>query len=243
MMTRNTPSYWVHNSRWETLEDKHKGQRPHIDPNAIPTNWPDHLDEAIRQLNDHILPALNATPCELLFALPFRPDRAVPLVALPTTPTDTHINFTLAETFHADAHLLSLRDAERRKTSFDTHAPITTFKIGDLVQVYDSASDFNHKSINKLTPKWSKPRLIYGEFSNSFSLCTTTGIPLKGLFHSRRMHHFIPLCGSHLDIAHLRDNEPQPEANQAIAEAEEKMFKDLTQNSSKLNPPTADEGL
>ncbi|PPQ91961.1 hypothetical protein CVT25_004435 [Psilocybe cyanescens] len=142
-----------------------------------------------------------------------------------------------------DAHLLSLTDAERRKTSFDTHAPITTFKIGDLVQVYDSASDFNHKSINKLTPKWSEPRLIYGQFSNSFSLCTTTGIPLKGLFHSRRMRHFIPLRGSHLDIAHPRDNKPPSEADHAIADAEEKMFEDLTQNSSRLNPPTADEGL
>src|ERR1700678_928472 len=100
---------------------------------------------------------------------------------------DTHTNFTLAEVFRANAHLLSLEDAERRKTSFDTNSPLVKFLIGNLVQVYDSASDFNFCSINKLAPKWSEPRITHGEFSNSFLLCTTSGIPLKGLFHSRRL--------------------------------------------------------
>ena len=37
--------------------------------NPKPTleRWPEYMDEAIRQLNDRILPALNATPRELLF--------------------------------------------------------------------------------------------------------------------------------------------------------------------------------
>jgi len=160
---------------------------PTTDPKSIPANWPEHFDEAIRQLNDRILPALNATPRELLFALPFRPDNTLPLVPLPTTALNAHENFTLAETFRADTHLASLHDADQRKETFDNNSPITTFKIGDLVQVYDSASDFNHKSINKLMPKWSEPWIIYAEFTNSFSLCTLSGIPLKGVAHSRRM--------------------------------------------------------
>jgi transposase InsO family protein len=171
----------------------------------LPESWPEHLDEAIRQMNDRILPALNATPRELLFGLPFRPDSTIPLVPLPTLPFDTHTNFTLAETFRANAHLLSLEDAERRKTSFDSNSPVTEFYIGNLVQVYDSASDFNYRSINKLAPKWSEPRIIHGKFSNSFSLCTTAGIPLKGLFHSRRLRRYIPLRGTPLDIAHPRE--------------------------------------
>ena len=193
----------------------------------IPESWPEHIDEAIRQINDRILPALNATPRELLFGLPFRPDQTIPLVPLPTSLLDTHTNFTLAEVFRANAHLLSLEDAERHKTSFDTNSPIVKFHIGDLVQVYDSVSDFNYRSINKLAPKWSEPRMIHGEFSNSFLLCTTSGIPLKGLFHSRRLRHYIPLRGSPLDISHPRESVPASDDDLEIADAEERMATEL----------------
>jgi transposase InsO family protein len=200
--------------------------------NPIPGNWPDHLDEALRQLNDRILPALNASPRELLFGLPLRPGSAIPLIPLPTTPSDTHINTTLSETFRANAHLLSLEDAERRKTSFDNNSPLTKFYIGNLVQVYDSASDFNYSAINKLAPKWSEPRIIYGEFTNSFSLCTTSGIPLKGLFHSRRLRHFIPLRGTPLDTLHPREEIIPSSADLQIAEAEERMATEFSLNQS-----------
>ena len=130
----------------------------------------------------------------------------LPLVPLPTTILNAHKNFTLAETFRADAHLASLHDADHRKDTFDNNSPITTFKISDLIQVYDSASDFNHKSINKLMPKWSGPRIIYAEFSNSFSLCTLSGISLKGVAHSRRIWHYIPLRGTHLDSLYPREH-------------------------------------
>ena len=200
--------------------------------NHIPESWPDHLDEAIRQLNDRILPALNATPRELLFGLPFRPDSTLPLVPLPTSPLDTHTNFTLAETFRANAHLLSLEDAERCKTSFDNNSPLTKFCIGNLVQVYDSASDFNYRSINKLAPKWSEPRIIHGEFSNSFLLCTTSGIPLRGLFHSRRLRHYIPLRGTPLDVAHPCECTTPSNDDLAIAEVEEQMATELYLNQS-----------
>jgi transposase InsO family protein len=202
------------------------------DPKPIPESWPENIEEAIRQMNDRILPALNATPRELLFGLPFRPDKNIPLVPLPTSSLDTHTNFTLAEIFRANAHLLSLEDAERRKISFDTHSPIVKFQIGNLVQVYDSVSDFNYRSINKLAPKWSEPRIIHGEFSNSFLLCTISGIPLKGLFHSRRLRHYIPLRGTHLDTTHPRE-EPIPSNDDLeIAEAEERMATELHSTSS-----------
>jgi transposase InsO family protein len=198
----------------------------------VPESWPEYLDEAIRQLNDRILPALKATPRELLFGLPLRPDSAVPLVPLPTSPVDTHINFTLAETFRANAHLLSLEDAERRKMSFDTNSPIVKFHTGDLVQIYDSVSDFNYRSINKLAPKWSEPRIIYGELSNSFLLCTLTGIPLKGPFHSRRLRHYIPLRGTSLDILYPREDITPPIDDLEIVEAEEKMATEFDLNQS-----------
>ena len=183
-------------------------------------------------MNDRILPALNATPRELLFGLPFRPDTPIPLIPSPTSSSDTYINATLTENFRANAHLLSLEDAERRKTSFDTNSPLTKFYIGNLIQVYDSASDFNYSAINKLAPKWSEPRIIYGEFSNSFSLCNMSGIPLKGLFHSHRLRHYIPLRGTPLDILHPReDTEPSCE-DLDIAEAEERMATEFSLNQS-----------
>lgn len=203
---------------------------PTADAQSIPHNWPDHLEEAIRQLNDRILPALNATPRELLFALPIRPDGSLPLKPMPPTLFDAHINFTLAEVHRANAHLASLHDAERRKTSFDSNSPISTFKVGDLVQVYDSASDFNHLAINKLAPKWSEPRIIYAELSNSFSLCTLTGIPLKGITHSRRMRHYIPLRGSALDTLFPREPLSMP-TDTDIADAEHRMELDLEATS------------
>lgn len=201
---------------------------PTKDSKSIPTNWPEHFDEAIRQLNDRIAPALNATARELLFALPFRKDDSLPLIPNPTTPTDTHTNFTLAETFRSNAHLASLYEADRRKETFDSNSPITKFKIGDLIQVYDSASDFNFKSINKLTPKWSEPRIIFAEFSNSFSLCTLTGLPLKGITHSRRMRHYIPLRGTLLDTLYPRENENTTQNDLDIAEAEARMTDEFT---------------
>jgi hypothetical protein len=149
-----------------------------------------------------------------------------------SSPVDTHINFTLAESFRANAHLLSLEDAEHRKTSFDTNSPITKFHIGDLVQVYDSISDFNYCSINKLAPKWSEPRIIHGELSNSFLLCTLTGIPLKGPFHSRRLCHYIPLRGTSLDILYQREDNTPSVDDLEIAEAEEKMATEFGLNQS-----------
>ncbi|KAF8068831.1 hypothetical protein FPV67DRAFT_1780272 [Lyophyllum atratum] len=138
--------------------------------------------------------------------------------------TDVHTNFTLSEAFRFDAHLRALEDADRRKESFDKTSPITTFKIGDLVQVYDSASDFNHKSVNKIAPKWSKPRIIYAKSSNSFSLCTTSGIALKGLTHSRRMRHYITLRNTPLDLLNPRESITPTQEDLDIADAEEKML-------------------
>lgn len=33
-----------------------------INPKSIPNSWPNHLDEAVHSLNDHILPTLNTSP-------------------------------------------------------------------------------------------------------------------------------------------------------------------------------------
>ena len=47
--------------------DKEPGQ---VNPNYIPWNWPEHLDEAVHTINNHIIPSLNASPREILFGMP-----------------------------------------------------------------------------------------------------------------------------------------------------------------------------
>jgi transposase InsO family protein len=166
-----------------------------VDPKDIPSNWPEHLDEAIRQMNDRILVALKCTPRELLFGRSFTPEILSPLTLTPTTPTDADIHFSLADSLRWSAHLRSLQRSEQQKSSFDSNAKIVEFRIGDVVQWYDSPADGNQKSVNKLAPRWSAPAQIYARSLNSFSLCDMNGSPLKNqqFIHSRRLRHFIPL--------------------------------------------------
>ena len=99
------------------------------------------------------------------------------------------------------------------------------------MQVYDNKVDFNFATINKLAPRWSVPRLITGKYLNSFTLSTLHGIPLNGLFHTRRLRPYIPLRGSTLDIIHPHDTAEPSLADLEIAEAEERMMEDLTLES------------
>ncbi|KAK7007526.1 hypothetical protein R3P38DRAFT_2389301, partial [Favolaschia claudopus] len=208
-----------------------------VKPEDIPENWPEHFEEALRMMNDRILTALKATPRELLFARAFTPEQKLHADPTPTTPADVDIHFALADSMRWTAHLRSLKRAAEQKASVEANAPIVTFKIGDLVQWYDSEADKNHMSVNKLKPRWSAPVQIYAKFLNSYSLCGLDGIPLKNLqfVHSRRLRHFIPLRGSSLDQKHPRPEEYIPTAQDLeIAEAEERMAESLHQSETMI---------
>jgi hypothetical protein len=90
-----------------------------VDPKSIPRNWPDHIDKAIQQLNDRIIPALKATPRELLFGMRFQPTRGLPDEHTPTTEQETLTNLSLTEIFRIGAHQRQLEEAHRRKVIFD----------------------------------------------------------------------------------------------------------------------------
>ncbi|KAJ7106154.1 hypothetical protein C8R44DRAFT_577196, partial [Mycena epipterygia] len=106
-------------------------------PEDIPSNWPEHLDEAVQQMNDCVLIYLNTTPRELLFGRTFRPEDSVDAPRPTATHTsDVDVHFALADGLRWNAHLASLRQAEKQKASFDDNAKIVEFKIGDLVQWY-----------------------------------------------------------------------------------------------------------
>jgi transposase InsO family protein len=197
-----------------------------VDPKSIPRNWPKHLAEAIRSLNDRVIPALNATPREILFGMALRPDTQTtnPIAELlPTTNNDLDTHFTLADSFRYTTHLRSIKEADRRKNIFDSKAQVPNIKTGDLVQFYDSKADYNYSTINKLAPRWSVPHLVTGEYLNSYTLSTLHGLPLSGLFHIRRLRPYTPLRGTTLDLIHPWDIPEPTEEDLAIAEAEERM--------------------
>src|ERR1700683_3083399 len=199
------------------------------DPNSIPRNWPDHLDEAVRSLNDRVIPTLNATPREILFGMALRPNNDPTPVPIPTPTTNSDIDthFTLSDSFRYNTHLRSITEAECRKHIFNSQARVPDLKIGDLTQVYDSKADFNHSTINKLAPCWSVPRIITGKYLNSFTLSTLNGILLKGLYHMRRLRPYTPLRGTTLDMIFPCDISKPTENDIAIAEAEEQMADEL----------------
>ncbi|KAK7012452.1 hypothetical protein R3P38DRAFT_2385282, partial [Favolaschia claudopus] len=204
-----------------------------VRPEDIPENWPEHFEEAIRMMNDRILVALKATPRELLFARPFTSEQRPPAQLAPASNSDADIHFALADSMRWTAHLRSLKRAAEQKASIEANFPIIEFRVGDLVQWYDSEADKNHMSINKLKPRWSAPVQISAKFLNSYSLCDLEGKPLKNLqfIHSRRLRHFIPLRGSTLDQNHPRSEDHIPSAQDLeIAEAEERMIASLLQS-------------
>ena len=207
-----------------------------VNPESIPRNWPDHLNEAV-PLNDQIIPTLNATPREILFAMALRlnTDNTSPNAPpSPTTNSDLDTHFTLADSFRYNTHLLSITEAQRRKNIFDSQARVPNLRIGDLTQVYDSKADFNYSTINKLAPRWSIPCLITGRYLNSFTLSTLQGIPLKGLFHIHRIRPYTPLRGTTLDSIFPHDIPEPTEHDTTIAEAEERMADEL---APEVQPP------
>ena len=200
--------------------DEEPGQ---VNPNSIPWNWPEHLDEAVHAINDCIIPSLNASPREILFGMPLRPDSSTepPSSPQPLSSKDLDTHFTLSDAFRYNTHLRSITEADRKKQIFDSKALVPNINIGDLVQVYDSKADFNLATINKLAPRWSVPHIITGKYLNSFTLSTLNGILLSGLFHIRRLRLHIPLRGSTLDLIYPHDVPEPTLGDLEIAEAEE----------------------
>lgn len=175
----------------------------------IPNNWPDHLDEVINNLNNCILPSLKYSPNELLLGLRVNSDPiGNPDDILPPTADDVAIHLALAEQQHLDGYSAIVDHAAKRKDKFDSklkqRAPReVVWQKGDLVQVH--ASEWNRKlaSLRKLIPMWSIPHRIAGRQLNSYTLETLDGLPLDGVFHSRRLRTFEPRDGTKLAMLEL----------------------------------------
>jgi hypothetical protein len=170
----------------------------------IPVNWPDHLEAAVRCINDRILPNLKYSPNELLLGLVVNTKPTLP-DDLQTTPSTEEVNMQMAyvDQQRFDGYAQIVDHAQNRKAAFDkqvlNQAPReVVFRAGDLVQVYRSDLDFTFKTERKIEPKFSAPRRVTNRNKNSYRLETLEGFPIAGKFSSRRLRLFIPRKGTEL---------------------------------------------
>jgi transposase InsO family protein len=175
----------------------------------IPSNWPIHLDAAIKNLSDRILPSLKYSPNELLLGLVVNsrhtdtPDE----IELPTE-EDINIHLSLVEQQRLDGYAAIVDHAAKRKLAFDTklrqRAPrVVEFQPGDLVQVHATEWIRTFASIKKLIPMWSIPHRVATRKLNSYTLETLGGLPLAGVYNARRLRLFEPREGTQLAMNEL----------------------------------------
>lgn len=171
---------------------------------SLPKNWPLHFNEAIRLLNNRLIPSLQCSPAELMLGLVIN-TKPTPQteVVLPSTETDISIHRAYIQQQALDGYAHTVEHATRRKAAFDKrvtarHPREVTFKVGDLVQVYRSDLTYTFSSTRKLLPHWSAPRRVVSRDRNSYRLETTEGTPLESTFSSRRLRLFEPQEGTKL---------------------------------------------
>jgi len=179
----------------------------------IPSNWPVHLDAAVKSLSDRILPALKYSPNELLLGLPVN-SRLMdnPEDITPPSEDEIAIHLALTEQQRLDGYSAIVDHAVKRKQRFDSkllkHKPGNiTFKPGDLVQVHATKWVHSLAAIKKLIPMWSPPCRVVSKKRNSYTLETLDGNPMDGVFNARRLRTFEPREGTKLAFDELvREN-------------------------------------
>jgi hypothetical protein len=160
--------------------------------------WPDHFDTTIHQLNECIIPAFKFSLKELLLGIVIN-TIPTPLSDASVAPSTSEVNIHMAYVDqqwldganHTAAHSMRQKDTFDKKV-VQSYAGEVIFKPGQLVQVYANAMEMTLASTRQLTPRWSAPRQVVSKVGNSYTLTSLEGFPVKGLFHARRLHHFIP---------------------------------------------------
>ena len=170
----------------------------------LPANWPDHLDEGVRQLNKRILRSLQFSPKELALGLIVNTNRTEPdLAATELSPAEADVHMAYMEQQNLDGYAQIVLHANRRKAIFDkhvlkTHPKEVIFKLGDLVQVHRTDLTFTHSNDRKLIPRWSPPFRVALRIRNAYKLQTLNGSQAKGEYSARRLRHFHPRDGTQL---------------------------------------------
>jgi hypothetical protein len=173
----------------------------------LPASWPDHLEAAVEDINNQLLPNLKFLPNELLLGLVINTKRTtLDNLEEEVSAAEVDVQLAYVEQQHMDGYDHILSHAHQRKLAFDrkllSRAPKEViFKAGQLVQVYQSDLDFTFKVERKMEPKWSAPRRVTSRDRNSYKLETLEGLPIGNRFSSRRLRRFIPRNGTALHEA------------------------------------------
>ncbi|GAV99844.1 retrotransposon-like family member (retr-1) partial [Lentinula edodes] len=188
---------------WETLPDK----------------WPEYLDEAVRIINNRILPSVRFSPNELLLGAVVNTRQTPVAEAASVLPIqDVAVQAAYVAQQQLNGYNAFMNHALKRKSAFDRKVlkkggKEVVFWKGDLVQVYRSDLDYTFKTIKKIIPKWSRPYRIVERDVNSYTLETTGGQLIEGKqFATRRLWEFKPRLGTKLaleqqEIIRLREEE------------------------------------
>jgi hypothetical protein len=175
----------------------------------VPASWPDHLEEAVKFLNNCILPNLKFSPNELLLGIMINTKHTpAEQTEEEVTSDEVEVQMAYVEKQRLDGYAHISSHAHRRKLAFDrkvlAQAPREViFKAGQLVQVYRSDLDFTFKAERKMEPKWSAPRQVTSRDRNSYKLETLEGLPIGNRFTSQRLRRFIPRNGTALHEAQI----------------------------------------
>jgi hypothetical protein len=108
----------------------------------LPSNWPKHLDMAIKHLNDRILPSLKYSLNELLLGLVVNLCQTdSPEEIEPPTAEEVDIHLAYVEQQHLNGYSATVDHAIKQKAAFNAklrqQAPQNVvFQPGDLVQVH-----------------------------------------------------------------------------------------------------------
>jgi hypothetical protein len=183
-------------------ESEYEGE---VDPQSIAANWPYFFDEVIAELNDRIKPGTRFTPREILFGLLFAPIHTAPETE-PVEPTakDVEDRIALAEIMRDQSFTRHTADAERRRKHSDKATHPIQFQVGDLVQIYDTHWDFSVSSDRKLAPRWSAPRIIVSQGTNSYRIARMDGTLIDRNIHANHVRGFVVRPETPLDLAITR---------------------------------------
>lgn len=163
--------------RLKRLCSPNLGEDEYDDGNAqnMANSWPDHFDNAIRQLNERIIPAFKFSPKELMLGLVINTNPTPVKDAteeLSTSEVNVHMAYVEQQRIDGADH--TAKHTVRRKAVFDrrvnkSHAGEVIFETDQLVQVYANALDFTLASSRKLQPRWSAPRRVITRVGNSYT--------------------------------------------------------------------------
>ncbi|KAG6827580.1 hypothetical protein H0H87_004416 [Tephrocybe sp. NHM501043] len=152
----------------------------------IPTNWPDHFDDALEYLNKHILPHLKFTLNELLLGLVINTAHTPKSMASEEPKhADVIVQMAYMDQLHLDGYAVIVEHTEKCKVEFDRKVTVRApkeviFKVGQLMQVYRNNLNFTFQVGHKMEPKWSAPQRVVSCDRNSYKLETLEGLPIVG---------------------------------------------------------------